>query len=112
MSRDFYQQHSLPPSTNSIRLLRLEECIYTSPQGEDLPVSLRYSFEIHDLHEKPTSVALSYEWGLESLVDDVFMVDGQFWPIRENLCDAILHIGNERAWQGHDRRVATREKYD
>jgi hypothetical protein len=96
MERNLYQQHFIPQSTKSIRLLRLIECIYANPSDEGLPKALRCSFEVHDLDKVPRFVALSYTWGSENVVDGVLMIDEQTWSLRDNLCDAMLHIWDKK----------------
>jgi hypothetical protein len=92
MSSSIYQHYCSPLSTNIVRLLRLDQRVCGSPDDQDLPKALHCPFEIHSFDHTPKFVALSYEWASETLVEGVLTVDGQEWTIRENLCDAILHI--------------------
>jgi hypothetical protein len=89
-----YIQHAIPQSTKSIRLLRLNEVVYAEREPDDnLPISLACSFEIHDLTAAPEFVALSYTWGTDDIVcDNTLVVDGEVWPLRTNLRDALLHV--------------------
>jgi hypothetical protein len=72
-------------------LLRLDECIYDSPNDDGLPKALRCSFEVHVPDNAPNFVALSYTWGSEVFRENILTIDEE-WPLRENLCDAMLHI--------------------
>jgi len=112
-SLDLYQQHPIPQGTESIRLLRLTECIYTNPDGKSLPTALRCSFEIHDLAKAPSFVALSYTWGSKEVITGVLSINGENWPLRENLCDGMLHIWDERGRKQEDHLIdlKTRSNY-
>lgn len=110
MSNAVYQQFPLPPKHQIIRLLRLDECIYDSPDDEALPTALHCSFEVHDLGSAPEFVALSYAWGADTLGDEFLTIDGHAWPTRQNLRDAMLHIWDERAWERKGAWHTTRQK--
>lgn len=98
-SNPLYQQHVLHDTTQAIRLLRIDRCIYEDSDAgnEALPIGFQCSFEVHDLETVPDFVPLSYTWGADTLVNDVLCVDGRSWPIRQNLADAMLHIWDQRA---------------
>jgi hypothetical protein len=110
MSNPLYQQFPLLPLTDSIRLLRLDECIYASSNDEGLPKALRCSFEIHKLDNVPQFVALSYTWGSEVSTEHALTIDGLEWPVRENLRDALLHIWDERAWRRQTLWASKRQR--
>ena len=76
-----YQYRPLDPTTNSIRLLSLQQ----DPWTGDLSLSL-----VHNRTHVKDYFALSYEWGPEGEEEEI-LIEGQTLQVRKNLA-AFLRI--------------------
>lgn len=105
--KQLYSDHHIPTSTQSIRLLRIEKCVYAEDDRNGLPIQLKGSFEVHDLDTVPEFRALSYCWGHESTVTGVLSIKGHDCPVRTNLRDALVHIWDRKGRQRDDEHTWT-----
>ncbi|KAI9164093.1 Heterokaryon incompatibility protein [Paramyrothecium foliicola] len=78
-----------PPLDSKVDSLRLLTLLPRSPTSEVIECQL----ETRTFSSKPSYDALSYTWGTQPATKQI-KLNGEIFPVRENLYDALYHLGS------------------